>query len=938
VIADFRAAYPELFKTADGGRGRTAKPAAIPDIYGPGAVLNVGDIFMKVTNIALIGNPFTNLSSDPSMQWPGASGVEYLSFSLVSVGAVNPTATDPNAIRRVSYYSEWRPPTLEPVDRMYRAYDGIVNGQRLVNDDGDDDILTGRPLIDEDFLDGRDNDGDHLIDEDYAALGQQMFTCVMRDDTPAAINSVFNEKHIPIGLEMRQVAWAYSVEGYERFNPVEFTVFNRSGHALDSMYFALRTDMDCGPVQSSTYYSDDFDLPYFPSGNFVLPVSLVDPVLQLSDNGQGGKDTLCPRIPIKISGLSVVDDDGDEGKTPGIGSVLLLGHTTDPLGITAPQKVQFRAVRSYVVGTPYPSGGNPTVDQQRYEFMSSTDNVNQETGIVSLEQGEQVGDYQSWISVGPFRNVPDGGSFQVSVAFTVEEGSNLRALEYRGDYARYELGLMGADELFRKYPVLANAYAAQVAFQGVYEPPRSGFEDRVPNCHGCETPVQLPRGTPQQTLCEPCGGEEVICKQVTEFATTWFNFDCDFCTGAWDENTGQGFYLRRWNAESPPPNPGGNMAGSFNYTDNPNRGISVTPAGNNSVTVAWDNLSETTPDPKTNWFDFRSYRLWKVANWTRPVGSAGPNDEDWALIGEFRLFDHAANNHIMRPDPANPSQQIETCPTIWIPQRAESMMVCLENGDLWDNQSGVVIHPDPNVDCIRENGNCVTKDGLQLGTTSTVLTKTRYPVGRYKYVDHEVKNGFLYFYSLTAGDSVCIEKCRDNPNCITAHPTRPDSCLRSNEFYGRVSGVESEAVTPQSGTQPVGGVWVVPNPYRGYSDLARRPSSWDLTPNASDPTGTHVDFMGLPSGKWTVRIYTVAGDLVAELHSEDAVNADLRPPVVGSDGETRPGFNRQQDNADDGQARWNLISRNGQDVVSGIYVFTVESDQGQQRGRFVVIR
>src|SRR5262249_50087757 len=152
-----------------------------------------------------------------------------------------------------------------------------------------------------------------------------------------------------------------------------------------------------------------------------------------------------------------------------------------------------------------------------------------------------------------------------------------------------------------------------------------------------------------------------------------------------------------------------------------------------------------TPDPKTNWFDFRSYRLWKVANWTRPVGSAGPNDEDWALVGEFRLFDHAPNNHVMKPDPANPGQQIEACPPVWIPQRAESMQVCLNDGDLWDAQSGTVIRPDLGVDCIREDGNCVTKDGLKLGSPNEVVVKTRYPVGRYKFVDREVKNGFLYF-------------------------------------------------------------------------------------------------------------------------------------------------------------------------------------------------
>jgi len=60
--------------------------------------------------------------------------------------------------------------------------------------------------------------------------------------------------------------------------------------------------------------------------------------------------------------------------------------------------------------------------------------------------------------------------------------------------------------------------------------------------------------------------------------------------------------------------------------------------------------------------------------------------------------------------------------------------------------------------------------------------------------------------------------------------------------------------------------------------------------------------------------------------------------VTGPDGVSRPGYNRQQDTPDDGEARWNLISRNGQDIASGIYLFTVEGGGRTQRGRFVVIR
>src|SRR5262252_3249086 len=69
--------------------GRRATPLAIPDIYGPGAVLRGGNVFMKITNNGFNGNPFFAFSSDPSAQWPGSSGVQYLYQEVLAVGAVN---------------------------------------------------------------------------------------------------------------------------------------------------------------------------------------------------------------------------------------------------------------------------------------------------------------------------------------------------------------------------------------------------------------------------------------------------------------------------------------------------------------------------------------------------------------------------------------------------------------------------------------------------------------------------------------------------------------------------------------------------------------------------------------------------------------------------------------------------------------------------------
>jgi hypothetical protein len=261
---DLQAAYPEYFKATKNGR---VQPLAVPNIFRSGDVLNVGKVVMKVTDIGLLGNPYTNLTSDPSGQWPGQSGVEYLNAIAFAVGAVNPTASDPNAVRRVSYFLEWRPKTLDPADDIYPAYDGIINGVRFGNDDNDFDFY-GNPKIDEDFLDGRDNDGDGKIDEDFAAIGQKMFSCAIWDNTIEAINFAQAERHVPLGLETHVAAWAYSLSQFENFDVVQYDIFNRSGHTLDSLVVGFLVDMDCGPTDNSSYFTDDVNLPYYPSGEY----------------------------------------------------------------------------------------------------------------------------------------------------------------------------------------------------------------------------------------------------------------------------------------------------------------------------------------------------------------------------------------------------------------------------------------------------------------------------------------------------------------------------------------------------------------------------------------------------------------------------------------------------------------------------------------------
>jgi hypothetical protein len=932
-----KAAMPEYFRPAGNGR---VGPADIPDVFGPGAVLTVGNIQMKVTNWGHIGNLFMNLSSDPSAQWPGSSGIEYLSSIRLAVGAVNPTATDINAIRRVSYLLEWRPPSLLPEDRIYKAYDGIINGSRFTNDDGDFD-LDHNPKIDEDFLDGHDNDGDGRIDEDYGAIGQQIYSCVMRDDTPQALNATFNEKHVPLGLEVQQLAWAYSIPGFTDFNVIQYHITNVSGHELDSLYVGWLVDMDCGPLDKSNYFSDDFDAPGYPQGDFALPLDIIDSRRQLPhpDVGSEFKDKpLCDSLKFHISGFSVCDDDGDQGRTTGIPSILLIDYTKDYTNANGPTEVGFNSYRSFPAGTAYSQGGNPIIDSQRYEFMASGENVDhtrfdpghghipiQSRWITTQIGDHEKGDAVAWCSTGPWLKLSNGDAVDVTIAFSMRLGSYNLATKYPGDYQRYAAGLMTLNDLRTKYPTLDNAISAQVAFEGVWEQ-REGFP--VTDFPGRETPLKQPRGAPP-TFVADCRDEEAgRHRQVSDLGYTWFDFDCDYCTGVYDYSKALGLFHHTWNAEAPPPSPNTNVAVKYNYSDNPTR--AVTPAGDNQVTLAWDNLSETTPDPKTAWFDARGYKVWKVANWQRPVGAPGPGEDDWSLLGEYRLFSYRRADGSSIQNNLIDSSGVSVCPKLYIPNYRNPtsgavgpaiVPICLQEGDIWDRQSGDIIHPDPTLQCVGYP-NCETGDGCLVGSRPCLPAHpAKYPVGRYRYVDDDVKNGFVYFYSVTAFDST-----GDAANGTAV------------ELQGRRSAVEAEGVAPQTSARTGKGVWVVPNPYRGFTSIQQRPSSWDLIPNASDPTGTHIDFFGLPRGQWTIKIYTVSGDLVQTIHSFDAVNESIRAPVTDDNNVTRPGYNRQQDSPNDGQARWNLISRNGQDVVSGIYMFTVDSSQGTQRGHFVIIR
>ncbi|MEZ5360700.1 MAG: hypothetical protein R3F48_17940 [Candidatus Zixiibacteriota bacterium] len=108
-------------------------------------------------------------------------------------------------------------------------------------------------------------------------------------------------------------------------------------------------------------------------------------------------------------------------------------------------------------------------------------------------------------------------------------------------------------------------------------------------------------------------------------------------------------------------------------------------------------------------------------------------------------------------------------------------------------------------------------------------------------------------------------------------------------------------------------VIVYPNPYRIDGGYARAGyENRDRIKSAERARA--INFANLPR-ICTIRIYTISGDLVKEIKH-------YRP-----------------DGGPDAQVEtWNMLSRNTQVITSGIYIWSVDSEMGEQLGKLVIIK
>ncbi len=892
-------------------------------------VMNVGEVQINITNWGLIGSAFsipTTFSDAPSCQWPAGSGDEYLWAAGLWVGGV---VLGERLVSSGGFSSEWMP--LDELEAtIYEAVGTKLlrpagntgaSGRRqpMPGFDDDDD-----GLVDEEILNGKDDDFDGLIDEDFGQVGNQMFVLTNYDNT--ALSQESYPDHTPMNLEVVQSSFAWENDQVDDFVGFDYKITNIGVTDVNRVYVGFFADSDIGPRSADGVADDDM------AGSW-------RGIVRASDGSF---------VPVEVGFMW---DNNPDGALDGYFGIVFLGHDIDPTGTKAPTRIGLRTFQKFSGNTSFEQGGDPSNDDEAYQLLSALpEDWDQDT-----IDGKET-DFRFLVSAGPFDLLEPDDTLNFQVGMVVGPG----------------LG-----DMFGSPGLLANCAEAALTWYGVYiddipsQPMHESTSDDVEigvngretmlcredfegggtvnpwdnfrvdygdtSCVAVDWLLQQPIVAPEDKFVYPPGSTRVC---------AMFNMDNCFecqrqlgfgCNESSMEDNGN------WNCNDPDV-PAVNKRGCTGVGGSETQvhwlvGMAPPPpglrvwSGDSRVHVFWDDESQITPDIRLQKIDFESYRIWRADNWDRPHGSSvinGPESSLWQLINEYDVV----NNYIIYRD-INGTTVMDT-----LPLGANTGLEVISytppvlNDPFYEGLAEAmadVVNNDP-TGSIAKRPNLRGSNGAILPAYAGLAQWESYPdaldtffavayrapdeangviekhsTQYFEYIDQDIHNGFLYFYSVTATDHSLLPNSNDLDINLPVGPGLGGD--PGSSFENTTPGTEAQSAEDRA--KNGANIYVFPNPATRDA-LAEYQ---EMSPSGDDPTGVRVTFTNLPKANNTILIFTVSGDLVQTIYHN------------GLDGQ--------------GHVSWNLMSRNGQEIVSGVYLYTVQTDDGAFDdfiSKFVVVR
>lgn len=732
------------------------------------------------------------------------------------------------------------------------------------------------------------NDLDAISEQDFVAI----YTDTLTNPLLVDADPIDNRPHMPLHAEITQRSYAWSYEYAEDFVLFDYDIKNIGDRTLRGVYMGFYVDGDVTNTPGgSDGYQDDIcgfrrEIPSPFGCGFIDTINIA----YIADNdGKQYDNDPCPydpvRYPTSVTGIRVVRTPSDSLKY----SFNWWISNGDPAKDFGPRKAgtpddPFRPFGAHL--------GTPEGDRVKYYIMRHEEfdydqlfSARNNTGEGWLPPPEGAPDFADGfdtrylLSFGPF-DIDPGEVLPISFAYVAGQDFHVDCNAFKNTFDPYFPEAYYNKLNFQDFG-LNSLWASWIYDNPGYDTDGDGYKGKYRVCVYDSIP---------DTLGKPIVGSGVakISADTVIIEDGWIKFA--------EISYYEGDGIPDFRGATPPPAP---RLRIFPSVDEFNRG---------QLRIRWNGHelgTETTEDVFSGIIDFEGYRVYQSLSSRASdfVLQASYDLEDYDKhIWEWRLSKFVIKDIPYTLDslrqlygPAfEPLAYSRDYPFRW----GDSVFFFTRKDwnmtELRDTMMIHKVYPDEPFPC------SLHPDSAKKYCPDALVEDTLFKYFEYEYTIRNLLPSQLYYASVTAFDfgspSGGLASLESSPslNMVAEYP------------LNNSAKIESEGLK----------VVVFPNPYRldaNYRRVEGGGFEGRGLEDYPDDRVRRIHFANLPP-KCKIRIFTLDGDLVREI-DHDKVPGSPQSMV----------------------ADWDLITRNTQAVVSGIYYWVVESPYGNQMGKLVII-
>nr|MBN2277815.1 hypothetical protein [candidate division Zixibacteria bacterium] len=744
-----------------------------------------------------------------------------------------------------------------------------------------------------------------LNDDDEEAVSEQdfiaMYTDTLTNTQYVEIDPIDGRPHIPLGIEVTQRSYAWSYSYAEDFVLFDYSIKNIGYKELKKVYMGIYVDGDVTVSEGGQGYDDDIcgfrrdlDSPFGCGFKDTINIAWI------ADNDGSSIGGMCPYdnyALTSVTGTRVVRTPSDSLKYS-FNWWISNGAASQDFGprMAGTPDDPFRDFGGFL--------GTPEGDRNKYYIMrhEEFDYDQLFSAVNHTSEGWLPGGTDSYLfargfdtryllSFGPF-DISPGEVLPISFAYVAGENfhTNCEAFE----------------EIFD--PLNPGPYYNQLSFTDIGR--NAMWASWIYDNPGVDTD-----GNDDSGKYRICVYDSLILFDtldydplVIETTVVYLESDTVFY---------EGDGVPDFRGASPPPPPELWVIDTTGDTLYSRIHPRLTEFHTGEFRIRWNGLrSETTRDYFTNLVDFEGYRVYV---------SLSPQPTDFVLYASYDVEDY--NKYIW-----NSRRRLWELKDV--PFSIDSLTILygddgvfyplnysLESPLYWYDSTFYFTAQDWNA-----SGYLDTNQIYKIYPDQEPPTTLNLDTARIHYPEELTEEGFFKYYEYGFNVKNLLPS-RLYQVAVTAFDYgSPSSGLPSLEIPPARNSIAEYALNSGQEVERGGlNVIVYPNPYRldaDYLDLGFEGRDYIdsafggqvvIQEGLNEQRTRSIHFINLPH-KCTIRIFSIDGDLVREI-----------------DHDFPEGSPRSM------HARWDLITRNTQAVVSGIYYFTVESEYGNQMGKIVII-